>query len=101
MSKRDKIKTLPSILKWLWQTSSGYRHQSLLNILVGVVLVGSDLAMVWCTKLTIDVATGDNTRFTLTETLVMIACIIFLQLVMDCEPARKHVKTHSVVDKHE
>ena len=82
MSKREKIKTLPSILKWLWQTSSGYRHQSLLNILVGVVLVVSDLALVWCTKLTIDVATGDNTRFTLTETLVIIACIIFLQLVM-------------------
>ena len=82
MSKRDKIKTLPTILRWLWQTSSGYRHQSLLNILIGIVLVASDLALVWCTKLTIDVATGDDSRFTLTQTLTMIAGIIFLQLVM-------------------
>lgn len=82
MSKTEKIKSLPTILKWLWQMSTGYRTQSWLNILVGVVIVASDLALVWCTKLTIDVATGDNTSFTLTQSIAFMGGIILLQLIL-------------------
>lgn len=67
---------------WLWEISSHYRLQALLNIVIGIVLVVSDLSLVWCTKLTIDVATKQNTNFTLYQTLGIMAGIIVLQLLL-------------------
>jgi ABC-type multidrug transport system fused ATPase/permease subunit len=82
MSKTNKIKSLPTLLRWLWNMSSGYRTQSWLNIILGIFTVISDLTLVWCTKLTIDVATGDNKAFTLTQSLSFMGGIILLQVLM-------------------
>ena len=66
----------------MWHTGRGYRMQAFINAVLGMLLVVTDLAFVWSTKLAIDVATGSNHSHTLRFALVIIVCIIFLQISM-------------------
>lgn len=77
-----KTKTWKQLAAWTWTTWKGYRLQAALNTLVGLLLVGSDLAFVWSTKMAVDIATHVETRFTLTFALTLLAAIIALQLVL-------------------
>lgn len=66
-----KTKTWKQLAAWTWTTWKGYRLQAALNTLVGLLLVGSDLAFVWSTKMAVDIATHVETRFTLTFALTL------------------------------
>lgn len=49
-----------NVLWWLWRTSRGLRLKSVINIVVGMALVGVDFAFIWATKMAIDAATGQS-----------------------------------------
>ncbi|MBR2458022.1 MAG: ABC transporter ATP-binding protein [Bacteroidaceae bacterium] len=49
-------------LAWFWHTSRGIRMKSIVNIVLGLLVVGMDFAFIWATKMTIDTATGQSDR---------------------------------------
>ncbi len=49
-------------LAWFWHTSRGIRMKSIVNIVLGLLVVGMDFAFIWATKMTIDTATGQDDR---------------------------------------
>ncbi|MBQ5643802.1 MAG: ABC transporter ATP-binding protein [Bacteroidaceae bacterium] len=59
MATPQQIKHL---LAWFWQTSRGIRMKSIVNIILGLTVVGMDFAFIWATKMTIDTATGESTH---------------------------------------
>lgn len=65
---------------WLWKAWKGFRIQAVLNTLVGLLLVLTDLAFVWATKFTVDIATKQDTSHSLSFALVIVGCIIVLQI---------------------
>ena len=50
------------LLAWFWHTSRGIRMKSIVNIVLGLLVVGMDFAFIWATKMTIDTATGQDDR---------------------------------------
>ena len=73
-------KSVP-LLKWLLRRMSEHRLQVTLNVVIGLLLVAADLAFVWCTKLTIDIATHVRTDVSLSVAvgaLVAIAVCILI-----------------------
>ena len=50
------------LLAWFWRTSRGIRMKSIVNIILGLTVVGMDFAFIWATKMTIDTATGESTH---------------------------------------
>ena len=61
----SEIKTViqqPEILLWFWQTSRGIRLKSIVNVFMGLSVVGMDFLFIWATKFAIDIATGQNDR---------------------------------------
>ncbi|MBO5699602.1 MAG: ABC transporter ATP-binding protein [Bacteroidaceae bacterium] len=68
------------IFDWLWRTSKGFRRHALLNILIGLLLVGADLLFVYITKLTIDIATKANHSFDLTTAIILLAVVMLTQV---------------------
>ncbi|MDE5561403.1 MAG: ABC transporter ATP-binding protein/permease [Bacteroidaceae bacterium] len=50
------------LLWWLWRSSRGIRTKALLNIVLGLAIVGTDFALIRATKMTIDTATGQGDR---------------------------------------
>jgi ABC-type bacteriocin/lantibiotic exporter with double-glycine peptidase domain len=59
MATPQQIKHL---LAWFWRTSRGIRMKSIVNIILGLTVVGMDFAFIWATKMTIDTATGESTH---------------------------------------
>lgn len=49
-------------LAWFWHTSRGIRMKSIVNVILGLLVVGMDFAFIWATKMTIDTATGQDDR---------------------------------------
>lgn len=83
MSKEKKIKSFKAIAIWLWKTWKGYRTQAVVNTLVGMVVVFTDLAFVWCTKVAVDIATGNERHgLQLWHVMVMLVGVVFLQVGM-------------------
>ena len=77
-----KLSSVKQISLWLWRTWKGYRTQAFLNTLVGLLLVLSDLAFVWATKLSIDIATHVETEISLSTAIALLITIILLQLIL-------------------
>lgn len=50
------------LLKWFWRSSHGIRTKAVVNVILGLTLVGMDFAFIWATKITIDTATGQGSR---------------------------------------
>ena len=48
------------LFAWFWKTSHGIRMKSIVNIVLGLIVVAMDFAFIWATKLTIDTATGQT-----------------------------------------
>lgn len=48
------------MLQWLWRTSRGLKLKSIINVSIGLALVGLDFAFIWATKMAIDTATGQG-----------------------------------------
>lgn len=71
------------ILLWLWHTWKGYRAQALINTTVGILVVLTDLAFVWCTKVAVDIATGnEHANLELWHVMLMLVFIVFIQVSM-------------------
>lgn len=70
------------LLLWLWHTWNGFRTQAILNALIGLILVLTDLAFVYATKMAVDIATGDRATPALRVAIVILAAIITLQVVL-------------------
>ena len=77
-----KLSSIKQISIWLWNTWKGYRMQAFLNTLIGLLLVLSDLAFVWATKLSIDIATHVETSIELHTAIAILVSIITLQLIL-------------------
>lgn len=73
---------IPDIAHYLYKQLRGNFTQAILNTLVGVVLVFLDLAFVWATKLSIDIATHHNEVTTLTKALTLTACIMLSRIAL-------------------
>lgn len=70
------------ILAWLWRTWQGYRLQAIINTLVGILIVFTDLAFVWCTKMAVDVATGNSHGWRLWHIMVILVFTVVVQVSM-------------------
>ena len=57
MASPHQIKHL---FAWFWHTSRGIRMKSVVNIILGLLVVALDFAFIWATKMTIDTATGQD-----------------------------------------
>ena len=79
----DSLRSYSTLVRWFWQTGRSYRLQSLLNILLGGLMVVADLSFVWATKLAIDIATGADHRFTLSQAIALIVCLIVVQMAIN------------------
>ena len=80
--KKYKLSSVKQITVWLWHTWKGYRLQAFLNALIGMILVISDLAFVWATKLSIDIATHVEKDVELSTALGILIGIILTQLIL-------------------
>lgn len=56
--------------------------QAVLNTVIGVLIVLTDLAFVWVTKMVIDVATHVRTDITLRHTFMLLVSIMLLQVLL-------------------
>jgi len=79
-SQEERLVPFKTLCRWLWQTWRGFRLQALLNTLIGLVLVLTDLAFVWATKHAVDIATGATKGASLKWALILIAAIILVQV---------------------
>lgn len=77
-----QLKGFRHILTWLWRTWQGYRLQAIINTLVGILIVFTDLAFVWCTKVAVDIATGNSHNFELWHVMVILVCVVVIQVSM-------------------
>lgn len=74
------LHSYPTLARWLWRAGRGYRKQSLLNVLLGALMVVADLSFVWATKLAIDIATGATAGISLTFAIILLVALIILQM---------------------
>lgn len=76
-----KKQSYRTIIRWLLHTWKGYRTQAIINTLVGMMLVVTDLAFVWCTKVAVDIATGNMRHgLQLWHVMAMLVVVVFIQV---------------------
>lgn len=76
------LSSLTDIIKWLWRNMRGLRLQAILNTVLGMSLVLVDLAFVWATKLAVDIATANETRYSLNQAIILLVLIIVVQIAI-------------------
>lgn len=76
------LSSLTDIIKWLWRNMRGLRLQAILNTVLGMSLVLVDLAFVWATKLAVDIATANETRYSLNQAIILLVLIIVVQIAL-------------------
>ena len=69
-----------TIVQWLWDEIKQNKTQIFLNTFIGVTIVLLDLLFVLCTKLTVDIATGENTAFTFASAAIFLVATIAIQI---------------------
>ena len=72
MTARDFIRH-PEVLRWFWITSHGIRLKAIVNIIIGLVIVGMDFLLIWTTKMCIDIATGHSNMSLVIACGIMVA----------------------------
>lgn len=78
----EKLTSSKDIFIWLYNTWKRYKLQTIINIAIGILLVFTDLAFVWGTKLCIDIATHNNTRFSLKSAITLLIILLITQLLL-------------------
>ena len=78
----EKLTSSKDIFIWLYNTWKGYKLQTIINIAIGILLVFTDLAFVWGTKLCIDIATHNKTRFSLKSAITLLIILLITQLLL-------------------
>lgn len=71
MTSTQQIRQL---LAWFWRASRGIRMKSIVNVILGLVVVCLDFAFIWATKMTIDTATSQS------NTPLWIGCTILVAI---------------------
>lgn len=79
-------------VKWLWNTSQGYRIPILASILAGTARIGASLMFVWLCKHLIDIATRQADGNIVIGLTVMAGCIV-LQLSLSSLVNRLYAHT--------
>ena len=69
-----------TIIQLLWDEIKQNKTQIFLNTFIGVTIVLLDLLFVLCTKLTVDIATGENTAFTFASAAIFLVATIAIQI---------------------
>ena len=79
--KNNRKEGLPYriLFLWLWKVFIANKTQAITNTVFGVFIVLLELAFVWVTKFTIDIATLGSTRFTITDGAILLILIIVVQ----------------------
>ena len=77
-----KFQKFRQIIAWLWNMSRGLRFLTILNTVLGLMLVAADLLFVWASKLVIDAATLNEYPISLTSGCILLAIIIIAQIVI-------------------
>lgn len=81
--KDSRLHSYRQIMRWLWNTWKGYRLQAILNVFVGVLIVFTDLAFVWCTKVAVDIATGiPHNNLQLWHVMLLLVIVVVVQVSM-------------------
>ncbi len=80
--KNINLKSSRQLLIWSWDTSKNYRLQAVLNTLIGILLVATDLLFVWATKLAVDIATHVNTHHSLNFAISLLVAIVVIQILL-------------------
>lgn len=78
---RPDTSSLLPLLRWLWILYKSNFLQSFLNTFIGLVIIGLNLFFVWCTKLSIDIATGQDSRYSLFFMGTLLVSTILLQVL--------------------
>lgn len=73
---------IPQIVRYLAVLLKGNRLQTILNTVVGVLLVLLDLAFVWTTKLAVDVATHNNDTLSLHQAFLLIGSVMTIRIAL-------------------
>lgn len=73
---------IPQIARYLVVLLKGNRLQTILNTVVGVLLVLLDLAFVWTTKLAVDVATHNNNSVSLSQAFWLIGGVMIVRIAL-------------------
>ena len=68
------------VMGWMWGVMKQNRVQAFLNTFIGICIVGLDLMFVWCTKLVIDIVTGQSNDFSFSTGAVFLVAVIVLQI---------------------
>lgn len=76
------MKSNTAVLRYLWTVSKGLRRQSILNAVIGIVVVALDFAFIYFSKLCIDLATGKADGYSIGAIAVVLLCIIILQIII-------------------
>ena len=77
-----KLSSIKHLASWLWKQWKDYRLQACLNASIGIILVLSDLAFVWTTKLSVDIATGIEKSVELSTAITLLIAIVVLQVAL-------------------
>lgn len=76
------IPVLRQQIAWFWGKARGCRVQAVLNIGIGLILVGADFAFIFLSKLMIDTATGADTRYAMHTLAVAIVALIVIGIAV-------------------
>lgn len=76
------LTSLKDLYIWLYNTWKGYKLQTIINITIGILIVLTDLAFVWGTKLCIDIATHSNSQWNLKSAITILAVLLIMQLLL-------------------
>ena len=71
--------SLKAGVKWLWNTSRGYRIPILASVLVGTARIGVSLTFVWLCKYLIDIATR-HTDGDIVSCLCLLCSVVFIRI---------------------
>ena len=74
--------SIRQITAWLFNEMRHHWLQAALNLTIGILIVLLDLAFVWCSKLIIDIATGQTTRFTFTQAAIMLIGSVIINIAL-------------------
>lgn len=69
-------------LVWLWRRSRSFRKQSIVNIVLGLLLVGVDFTFIFSSKEIVDVATGVSHCTSVVALGILLVILIFIQLAL-------------------
>lgn len=81
-SDAPKVYSNKEIIHWLLKQINQNRTQTFFNTFIDLCIVCLDLTFVWCTKLVIDVATGQSQSFSFTHAALFLVAVIAIQIIV-------------------